>query len=100
MLLSWATIGGSVFAAVAAGGALAAPPLSYGLGALVMVALCNSANGLFELFTGICPIYGVIHKRHSAQRFLRHPRVRLLGLARLLVSVLLGGVALAFVAWR
>jgi hypothetical protein len=97
-ILSIGVIAGAILTGVAAGSALATPPLSFGLGALVMVGLCNGANGLFELLSGVCPIYGVIHKRHSRQRFLRHPRVRLLGLVRLLVSAALVGVGALLLA--
>lgn len=92
-LLSWATISGAIIGGFVTGDMLAEPPLSTGLGTLVTIGLCNTVNGLFELVTGVCPIFGVVHKRQRHWHYLRHPRARRLGLTRLLFSLLLTGIA-------
>jgi len=71
------------------------PPTVYGLATVWAIALLNAFSGLFELATGVCPVYGVFIKRSYRQRFIRHPAVRRLGLVRMLISLtLLGGVIL------
>lgn len=86
-------VGGVVSAIWATQGV--SPPTVYGLATVWWIALLNAFNGLFELATGICPVYGVLIKRSYRQCFIRHPDVRRLGLVRLFVSILLlGGVLL------
>jgi hypothetical protein len=97
-VLSWVTICGALVGGYAAGDMLVEAPLSLGLGTLLTVGMCNTVNGLFELVTGVSPTYGVIHQRRRPSHYLRHPRARRLGLARLLVSLVLAGVAAAIVA--
>lgn len=70
------------------------PPTVYGLATVGLIALLNAFNGLFELVTGVCPVYGVLIHRSYRQCFIRHPAVRRLGLVRVLISLLLGGVLL------
>ncbi len=78
----------------------ARPPHQFGVATLLWITVLNSWNGLFEVITGVSPLYGVILRRSHSQHFIVHPAVRRLGLARLVLSVFFVLLSWGVSQWR
>lgn len=51
-------------------------------------------NGLFETITGICPKRGINFRHAHKQIYLQHPRVRVTGIVRIGLGILIVGASL------
>jgi hypothetical protein len=68
--------------------------IGVGVGAWLTVGGWNLFNGIFELVTGVCPVYGLLIKRHNRQMYFVGQAVRGLGVVRIALSVVIVGVCI------
>lgn len=88
-VISYLAFGGSLIGGPLLGSTLLNKPNDLGVAAWLTVSGWNLFNGLFELLTGVCPAYGILIKRQSSQYYQCGERVRWLGCARIVLSLLL-----------